>query len=710
MTTTRLLSVLLINLLITAAAGLGQNKPAVSYKDLKYPPLRSVKVPQPARIEMSNGITLFLLEDHELPAVGMAAMIRTGGRYVPADKAGLGFITGRVMRMGGTATRTGDELDKLLDRLGASVETGIETDAGTAFVSVLKEDVDQALPILSDILRNPAFPQEKVDLVKTELRDAIARRNESSHAILQREFGRLIYGPDSAYSRIPQYDTVNSITRGDLVEFHKQFYQPENVIIGVWGDFNTAGMRAKVEKEFGTWARGGRPKPRVPEVDPAAKTRTGMYVVNKEDINQSEIQIGSLGGKRSDPDYYANVVLATALGGGFGSRLLNRVRSNEGLAYSTFAAWGAQYDHPGLFFASAATKSQTTMKALDLIKQELEKIGQSELTDKEFQLAKDSILKGTAFDFDSTSKIVLRLMNYEYSGYPGDYLQRFNENINKVTKADALRVAKQYWNPANLAVLIVGKQADFDQPVTPLGKMTSIDISIPKPKASAVAGATPESLAKGKQLLAKVREAMGGDKLASVNSVVSRANLTVTTPQGEMSLKTETTRKGGKSLQKMVTPMGEMIQGFDGEKVWVKAGGTVQDGPAAGVTAAKDETFRETIGLLARSANLTAQALGESKLGGKTVEGLLISDPTAKMQVKFLIDPSTNLVAGRMYNGALFGPPGEVEEIYLDFKDVDGMKFPSHSVLSQNGAKRAELKIDEIAVNPSVPDSAFARP
>ncbi len=714
MTTTRLLSALLsnvtINVLITAAAGYAQNTPAVSYKDIKYPALRSVKVPQPARIEMSNGITLFLLEDHELPAIGMDAMIRTGGRYVPADKAGLGFLTGRVMRTGGTATRSGDDLDKLLDRLGASVETGIETDAGNAFVSVLKEDIDKALPILSDILRNPAFPQEKVDLGKTELRDAIARRNESSHAIMQREFARLIYGPDSPYSRLPQYDTVTSITRGDLVAFHKQYYQPENVIIGVWGDFNTAEMRAKVEKEFGSWPRGGRPKPQVPEVDPAAKTRAGVYIVNKEDINQSEIQIGSLGGKRSDPEYYANVVLATALGGGFGSRLVNRVRSNEGLAYSTFAAWGAQYDHPGLYFASAGTKSQTTMKALDLIKQELEKIGQSELTDKEFQHAKDSILKGTAFDFDSTSKIVLRLMNYEYSGYPSDYLQRFNENINKVTKADALRVAKQYWNPANLAVLIVGKAADFDQPATPLGKMTSIDITIPKPKASAVAGATPESLAKGKQLLAKVREAMGGDKLASVNSVVSKANFTVTTPQGEMSLKTETTRKAGKSLQKMVTPMGEIIQGFDGEKVWMKAGGNVQDAPAEGVAAAKDEAFRETIGLLAASANLTVQALGESKLGGKTVEGLLISDPAAKRQVKLLIDPATSLVAGRVYNGALFGPPGEVEEIYLDYKDVNGVKFPSHSVLSQNGAKRAELKIEDIVVNASVPDSAFVRP
>jgi hypothetical protein len=241
-------------------------------------------------------------------------------------------------------------------------------------------------------------------------------------------------------------------------------------------------------------------------------------------------------------------------------------------------------------------------------------------------------------------------------------------------------------------------------------KVTNVDISIPKPKGSEVAGATPESLAKGKQLLAKVREAMGGDKLTTVTSVVSKATLTVSTPGGEMSMKTETTRKGGRSVQKMVTPMGEILQGFDGQNVWMKAGGQIQDAPPAASAAAKDEAFRETVGLLVGSPNFTAQALGETKLGGKSVEGLLITDPAAKLQVKVYVDPATSFIAGKVYNGALFGPPGEVEEVYLDYKDVNGVKFPSHAVLSQNGTKRAELKVDDIAVNANVPDSAFARP
>jgi len=192
--------------------------------------------------------------------------------------------------------------------------------------------------------------------------------------------------------------------------------------------------------------------------------------------------------------------------------------------------------------------------------------------------------------------------------------------------------------------------------------------------------------------------------------VVSKATLTVTTPQGEMSLKMESTRKGAKSLQTMVTPAGEILQGFDGEKMWVKAMGKIQDVPPNASTSAREEAFRENVALLASPGGLTAQALGESKLGGKTVQGLLVSDPATKMEVKVYVDPATSLLAGKTYMGALFGPPGEVEEVYLDYKEVAGVKFPSHIVLSQNGAKRAELKADDIAVNSNVPDSAFAQP
>ena len=173
-----------------------------------------------------------------------------------------------------------------------------------------------------------------------EIIDGISRRNENKDAIAQRELRRILYGKDSPYGRLEEYDTVNAITRADLVAFHKMYYQPENVVLGVWGDFKAADMRALIEKEFGTWPKGGQPMPPVPEVEPGAKSRSGIYVIDKPDVNQSTVMIAALGGKRNDPDFYAASVLTQVLGGGFSSRLFNRVRTKEGLAYSTGSVMG----------------------------------------------------------------------------------------------------------------------------------------------------------------------------------------------------------------------------------------------------------------------------------------------------------------------------------------------------------------------------------
>jgi len=227
-----------------------------SYKELKFPPLNKIEVPEPVRFQLPNGLVVYLVEDHELPLIRAAALIRTGSRWEPAAKAGLASIAGTVMRTGGSERFPGDQLDEELDRLGASVETSIGEDSGRARVSVLKEDIDRGLTILADILRHPAFPQDKIELAKIQERDRIARRNDNPNAIAFREFRRIIYGPDSPYARQPEYDTINGITREDLLAFHREFFQPENVILAAWGDFSAAEMRAKIEKVFAGPGRG----------------------------------------------------------------------------------------------------------------------------------------------------------------------------------------------------------------------------------------------------------------------------------------------------------------------------------------------------------------------------------------------------------------------------------------------------------------------
>jgi zinc protease len=471
---------LLAGLLLVWAASAQPGKPAASFKELKFGEPGRIRVPEPVRFQMANGMTVLLVEDHELPTINVSAMIRAGSHWEPAGKTGLAAITGTVMRTGGSVSRNGDQLDRELDRLAATVEIGIGGDSGSAFIFCLKEDIDKALPILADLLQHPAFPQDKIELSKIEQRDNIARRNDDPQGIAQREYGRVIYGKDTPYGRQAEYATINGITRADLVAFHQQFFQPESVILSAWGDFSAPAMRAKLEQAFGGWQKGGHPRVAAPAVDAAAKTRGGLYLINKDDVNQSSVIMGRLGSRLDDPDTFALIVMNGVLGDGFASRLFSQVRSEQALAYSVGSYWGSELEFPGIFAASGGTKSESTVKIVKAIRHEVDRLGTDPMTDDELLRAKDSILKGMAFEFDSTGKVVGRLMMYEYYGYPRDFLQRYEEGIRAVTKADVLRVAKQYMKSDQFAIVVLGKEKDFDAPLSSLGKVTKIDITIPK--------------------------------------------------------------------------------------------------------------------------------------------------------------------------------------------------------------------------------------
>lgn len=685
-----------------------------SYKQLKYPPLNRIQVPEPVRFELANGMVVYLLEDHELPLIEAAAMIRTGSRWEPAEKAGLAAIAGTVMRTGGSEKFPGDALDEELDRLGASVETTIGEDSGRASVSVLKEDIDRGLVILADILRHPRFPEDKIELAKIQQRDRIARRNDNPQAIVMREFRRIIYGKDSPYARQPEYDTVNSITRQDLIAFHREFFQPESVILAVWGDFEADTMRKKIEQIFGEWPRGGRPKPPVPPVDPAARDRAGIYQIVKDDMPNSWVGMGFLAGRRDDPDYFALEVMNDILGGGFSSRLFNKVRTEQGLAYAVGSMWAAGWDRPGHFVAYGSTKTESTAQILESIRNEIRRLAEGGVTEEELARAKDSILKGFAFEFDSTGKIVTRLISYEYYGYPRDYLQRYRDGIERVSREDVSRVAAKYLDASKLAILVLGKGSGFEPPLTALGKVTPVDITIPPPKQAALGEATPEAIARGKQMLEKAAEAVGGlARLREVKDYTLSADLVLNTPQGSFSMQTETTvNLEGRMLSRMTTPMGEIAQGFDGQTVWMRTPQGVRELPAPQRAEVEKTFFRETIRLLRNPGEpgLTVQALGEAELEGRKVQAVAVSRQPGDFQVKLFVDPATGLLAGKSYTAALMGAPGEVQEVYTDWREAGGIKWPHRTVLYRDGQKIGESTLKQVKVNPGVAEEAYRKP
>ncbi|MBL7154277.1 MAG: insulinase family protein [Phycisphaerae bacterium] len=449
------------------------------YKDLKYPKLGKIEIPEVKRLTLPNGMRLFLLEDHELPLINVSAIVRTGSIYEPAEKIALASITGEVMRTGGTTTKTGDELDEELEQMAASVETGIGLNSGSASVSVLKKDIDKGLSILADVLMNPAFREDKIFLSKMQYKSMIARRNDNVSAIADREFDKLIYGPDSVYARHEEYATIGNISRDDLVAFHRKFFGPNNMMLAVWGDFDAEQMAEKIEKAFKGWEKIDLKLPKAPEVN--YKFRKTVNQIRKDDINQSNIYLGHIGGLRSDPDYFALVVMNKILGGGFTGRLFKNVRSREGLAYSVFGLYSANYDFPGAFYVGCMTKSESTVYAIRAMLKEVEKMRESEVADEELALAKDSFLNSFVFNFDTKGEIVRRLMIYEYFGYPADFLQKTKENVEKVTKADVLRVAKKHLKPDKVHILAVGRPDDFDKPLSVFGPVKEIDITIPPP-------------------------------------------------------------------------------------------------------------------------------------------------------------------------------------------------------------------------------------
>jgi len=455
-------------------------KYAADYKQLKYPKLGQIEIPQVRRVTLANGMQVFLLEDHELPLINLSALIRTGSVYEPADKIGLAAITGTVMRTGGTTSKTGDEIDEQLEQIAASVETGIGPNVGGGSMSVLKEDVDTGLSILADVLMNPAFREDKIELAKITHRSSIARRNDFPFGIAFREYTKLIYGPESVYARHTEYATIDNITRDDLVAFHKKFFHPNNTMLAVWGDFNTEELIKKIEEAFKTWQKADVTPAGVPQV--TYEFRPTVNVIQKQDMNQSCICLGHIGGMMNDPDYFALVVMNEILGGSFTGRLFKNVRSRMGLAYAVFGVYSADYDHPGIFYVGCQTKSKSTAQAIRAMSEEVRKITQAEVTDEELALAKESYLNSFVFNFDSKAEIVRRLMIYHYFGYPEDFLQKTKENVEKVTKADVLRVARKHLQPDKMQILAVGRPQDFDEPLSVFGQVREIDITIPQPQ------------------------------------------------------------------------------------------------------------------------------------------------------------------------------------------------------------------------------------
>ena len=454
-----------------------QNKP---WEKIPIPRLHAFNPHQPQRIELKNGIVLFLQEDHELPFIYGSVLIPGGDRDVDLAKAGLVDLYAQSWRTSGTAKMTGDALDDLLEAKAAHIETGGDVDSTALSWNSLKGDGDQVYSLAMDLLFHPQFSAEKLQLAQQQLAAGIIRRNDDEGEIAGREAAKLVYGPNSPYTHQPELATIGAVTLHDLKAWH-EWTIGGKLIVAVSGDFDPAAMEAKLRATFE-----GLPAVKIalPRHDAFVGPKPGVYFIDKQDVNQSNVEIVGLGTDRHNPDVPALGVMNEILGGGFASRMFQKVRTELGLAYAVGGSYGYSWDHPGTFHAMVLTKSATTVDATQATMAEIAGLTTRPFTDVELARAKDNILNSFLFLYDTREKVLAERVRLEFYGYPADYLESYKSALEKVTVADLDRVAKKYIPTDTLAVLVVGNGPEIKPGLEELklGPVQKIDITIPMPK------------------------------------------------------------------------------------------------------------------------------------------------------------------------------------------------------------------------------------
>ena len=422
----------------------------------------ALKLPPAKRVKLANGLTLVLIEQHEIPLVSYSLIVGGGSVVDPGGKEGVAALTAGLLRKG-TATRTAEQLAVEFDFIGATFNAAATIDYTAINAEFLKKDQAKGLDLLAESLLNASFPQAEVDKLIRQNIDQVKSARDRAPAVIGNYFNGYLYGAHP-YARATTGDerSLAGITRADLLAYYQTWYTPSNTILAVAGDFTTSAMEQALTARFGGWRGKAAPPVRLPE--PVAQKGKRLLLIDKPDSTQTFYQIGNLGLARDNPDrVYVNVV-NTLFGGRFTSMLNDALRVSSGLTYGANSFFTERRQR-GPFVISTYTRNETTEKAIDLTLEVLQRLHAKGVTEAELTSAKNYIKGQFPPRIETTDQLAAQLAQLAFYGLDEREVNDYYARIDTMTLADARRVIRDYFPLDDLVFVLIGKRSEIDEGV-----------------------------------------------------------------------------------------------------------------------------------------------------------------------------------------------------------------------------------------------------
>lgn len=696
-------------------------------------PAREVKFPPYEVRTLKNGLQVIAVLHHEQPAVSFRLIVRAGGAMDPSDRPGVASLAATLLDQG-TTTRSAAEIASTVDSVGGALGTGAGTDLSFINAVFMKDSFDLALRLIADIARNPAFAPEEIERQRQQILSALKVSYDDPDYLADTVFDRLVYGfhpygkPDSGTP-----ESLAGIRREHLMAFHQTYYAPNNAILAIVGDVTADEAFAGAERVFGDWPRNDTVTV-APPIEPPPPTRR-VVVIDRPGAVQTEIRVGHVAVPRKHPDYMA-LDLATKILGGEGSNRLHRVlRTERGLTY------GASADLETLKFAgdliaNTDTRSEATGEALRLIVDEFWRLQRDRVGGNELQGAQDYLAGSFPLTIETPSAIALQVLNAVFFGLDLQELETYRERVNAVTPDDIQRVARTYFRPDRLSIVLVGDASRFVSQLPAAGfpqferiPLAELDLGAADfrrrpaaggaspPRAGAIVPAVfrgaPDAREAARALVERAIAAKGGlERLRAIRTLRATASSRVLMGSGDASevAMTSAIEYPDRFRVDLETPSGTMVQVYADGAAWVH--GPDRDGALdvrSGEMRASAERDVTRLLLRAASGDLQPRLLEEVLLDDGT-RGQALEFRLSSGTVQLVLDPDTALVLAQRYLSESGGRSVRVEERFEDYRPVEGIAVPFSTTVRRNGRPVLERRLTAIAFNVPLPSDTFARP